>query len=460
MSKPNRDALIEQLRNDPDPKVRRRACRQLAASQDPAVIPLLRAAYVNDDDERVREMAGEALAVFKAMQEGKTIKRLPVSDHTLSLLLGGLAILLVISLLLNVSTKVLGIGKTDHKKSTPSLQGLTPTDRATLVTQIQDKLAQQQTLVTNLKDEIKHYNDTGQVACPLSYQIAAPIGLSLIDTYTYPDLGIVGAKLDAALPPAQIALVLLNSACADPTTQTEKVIQASAKLDQAEAQLREAGDLLQNAIHHPAPTVGPTITPIPTRTFTPEPTDTPAPTTPTAVSPGVQSPTEAFGPTRTPAPTSTPLATPSPTPTLPFPNLDYTQILRDLSRRYTVLGDLKNRYGTGMIDQWQKSISAEGQSSSSFCTLSQWPDPFALTDAQLAELNKPTVADPALEEAIRLQQEGLNLAFQARTLYERDCATLALANSAQEGISLAEQAFDKLTQSQNITDQIRARPKR
>jgi hypothetical protein len=124
-----------------------------------------------------------------------------------------------------------------------------------------------------------------------------------------------------------------------------------------------------------------------------------------------------------------------------------------------VLGDLKNNYGTGMIDQWQKSTTAEGQTSTSFCTLSQWPEPFALTDAQQAELNKPAVADPLLEEAIQLQQDGLDLASQARTLYERDCPTLALASSAQEGSALAEQALDKLTQSQDITDQIRARPK-
>jgi hypothetical protein len=458
MNKSNRDALIERLRNDPDPKVRRRACRQLATSRDPAVIPLLRAAYINDDDERVREAAGEALAIFKAIHEGKTVQRLPVSDHTLRLILSGLAVLLVVSLLLNVSMRVLGSGKDDHKKPSASLQG-TPTDRSTLVSQIQEKLSQEQALVTSLKGEIKHYNDTGQVACPLSYQISAPIGLSLIDNYTYPDLGIVGAKLDATLPPMQTALVLLNSACADPTTQTEKVLQASAKLDQTDAQLSEVGGLLQKAINSPAPTVGPTITPIPTRTFTPEPTETPVPITPTAVSTAAQSPTEVLGPTSTPAQTATPLVTPSPTATLPFPNLDYAQILRDLSQRYTVLGDLKNNYGTGMIDQWQKSTSAEGQTASSFCTLSQWPAPFALTDAQLAELNKPTVADPLLEEAIQLQQDGLDLAMQARSLYERDCASLALASSAQEGIPLAQQAFDKLTQSQTITNQVRARPK-
>jgi hypothetical protein len=455
MSQSNRDALIEQLRNDPDPKVRRRACQRLAASRDPAVIPLLRAAYINDDDERVRETAGDALAVFKALHEGKTVRRLPVSDHTLRRIVGGLAILLVVSLLANVSMQVLGSIKDSDKESSVSLEGLTPTGRTELVAYIQEKLTQGQALVTSLKGEIKHYNDTGQVACPLSYQMPAPVGLSLIDNYTYPDLRIIGAKLDAAFPPTQTALVLLNSACSDPTTQTEKVIRASAKLDQADGQLREVNDLLQRAISNPAPTVGPTITPIPTRTFTPTPTYTPAPITPTAS----QSATEAAGPTSSPLQTVTPRATVTPAPTLPFPQLDYTQILRDLSQRYVVLGDLKNNYGTGMIDQWQKSTSAEGQTSSSFCTLTQWPEPFTLTDAQLAELNKPTVADPQLEEAIRLQQQALDLASQARTLYERDCAALALANSAQEGISLAQQAFDKLTQSQEITGQIRARPK-
>jgi len=460
MSESNRDALIHQLRDDPDPKVRLRACQRLAATRDPAVIPLLRAAYINDDDERVRETAGDALAIFKALHEGKTVRRLPVSDRALRRIGAGLAILLVVSLLANVSMQVLGSIKDGDKESSVSLEGLTPTDRVELVDHIQEKLTQGQALVTSLKGEIKHYNDTGQVACPLSYQMPAPVGLSLIDNYTYPDLRIVGAKLDAALPPTQTALVLLNSACSDPTTQTEKVLQASAKLDQADGQLREVGDLLQHAVSNPAPTLGPTITPIPTRTFTPTPTDTPGPITPTAASTAAGAATEAAGPTGSPVQTVTPRATVTPAPTLPFPDLDYTQILRDLSQRYVVLGDLKNNYGTGMIDQWQKSTSAEGQTSSSFCTLTQWPEPFVLTDAQLAELNKPTVADSQLEEAIRLQQEALDLASQARTLYERDCAALSLANSAQEGIALAEQAFDKLTQSQKITGEIRARPKR
>jgi hypothetical protein len=57
----------EQLLNSADPKARRKACQKLAATRDPAVIPFLRRAYLEDDDESVRDAARDALAYFKAV---------------------------------------------------------------------------------------------------------------------------------------------------------------------------------------------------------------------------------------------------------------------------------------------------------------------------------------------------------------------------------------------------------
>ncbi len=454
MSIPEWDSLTEQLREDPDPKVRRRACQKLAATRDPAVIPFLRNAYIQDDDEKVRDAARRALTQFKAIHEGKALRRFPVSDRVLRIMLGGLAALFVVSLVLNGLILVLG----NDEDSTPkAVEQTIPTSRDELVTRIQDTLRAAKTLDASLRGEITTYNDTGRVACPLTYAIPAPLQLVEIDNYTYPDLEIVAARLDLTLTPLQTALVLLQSACGDPATQTEKVLLSAAKLDQVEGQLKDVGQLLQRAITNPAPTVGPTVTPLPTRTFTPTPTETPVPASatvpPTVTVPATDTPMPTFTPTVTPSPT----LTMTPTPTLPFPGLDYPDILSNLSRRYIVLGDLQNPYGTGMIDQWQKAQES-GQSSASYCHPVEWPASFALTSQQIALLQAPDVADPQLEDAVRLQQEGIDLAFQARAIYERDCYALNLASSAQQGIALAQEALDKLTQSQYLTDAIRARP--
>ncbi len=461
MSNPNWDALTEQLRDDPDANVRRKACQQLMATRDPAVIPFLRNAYLQDEDEKVRAAAHEALATFKAIQEGRTVRQFPISNRVLTILCGGLAGLFVLSLILHAVGAILG-GDDDQPASTPLFQaGAIPTDRNTLTTTLQDKLARVQQLSTSLRGEITGYGTSGQVKCPLSYAMPESALLSGIDNYTYPDLKLVAENLDVASLGLQRALLSLNGACADPAAQTERVLQASGALDSADAQIAKSADMLQRAITNPAPTVGPTVTPLPTWTFTPSPTATETPITPTAIPSATLPATETAMPSVTPTPSITPSFTPTPVPTLPFPSFDYAAIERELANRYrTVLGDLKNTYGTGMLDQWQKILDGTPQQSTGSCgSLQEWPQAFALTDDQLAQLHGGQVADPDLEEAVRLQQEGLAYAVQARALFERDCSAFALANSAQEGVALAQQAYDALTQSQYLYDQIRARPK-
>jgi hypothetical protein len=455
MSQPTWGTWSDQLLNSMDPKARRKACQKLAATRDPAVIPFLRKAYLEDEDESVRGAARDGLAYFKAAAEGRRMGRsLPVNDRVLSTLLGGLAILFVVSLLLNGLRIVRG-GSKDNSGRAVALG--TPTNRNMLVNEIQGQLNQARELTANLRGEIDNYNATGQVACPLSYAMPASVALAEIDRYTYPDLKIVGDKLDVTIYPLQAALVLLNSACSDPSQQTARVLEASSKLDQASGQLDDVDQLLQNAINSPAPTIGPTETPLPTWTFTPTATSTATPITPTVPPTATVPATETPVPSATPTGTPTLTLTPMPTATLPFPSgLDYPAILRELHKRDVVMADLQNTYGDGMIDQWEKARTG-GQPTR--CTFDPWPASFELTPDQLAALNAPGVADPQLEEAISLQREGLTLANQARALFEPACTSLTLANSASQGITLANQALEKLTQAQNIADQIRARPK-
>ncbi len=453
MSQPKWGRWTGQLQNDPDPKVRQRACQRLAATRDPAVIPFLRTAYLEDGDEQVREAAREALAYFKAVAQGKRLRRaLPISERMLTPVLGVLAVLFGVSLLLHGLQLVRGDDKDDDRSNT--IQG-EPTSRFELIGEIETKLRASRELGADLKGEIAHYNETGQVACPLSYTLPEPVALAEIDRYTYPDIKLTGDKLDLARFPLEASLVLLNGACSDPTTQTVRVLEASSRLDQLDFQLNEVDQLLQQAIRSPMATIGPTETPLPTRTSTPTATATATPVTPTLPPSATVPATETPLPSATSIVTATPIPTIAPAATLPFPALDYRVILRELRDREIVMSYLKNTYGDGMIDQWEKARNGVDPTR---CTFDEWPQPFGLTGEQNAALNAPGVADPLLEEAIQLQRTGLAQAEQARAIFEPSCAALTLNSTAGEGLRLANQALETLTQAQIIVDQIRARP--
>ncbi len=458
MSKPSWDDLTGQLSDAKHPRQRRAACRKLAATGDPAVIPFLRNAYLQDDDEGVRDAAREALAVFKARQEGHSARRFPPGRRFLRVVTGVLAVLLLLSLALNGLALLSKDGDEGDDQPSGSLFDQPPSPRDEVIAQIEARLREAETLTASLRAEIAESDATGQLACDFEYSVPEPVGLAAIDQVTYPDLHIAALNVDVALPTLQKALLLLNGACRNLTTRTERILASAVELDKVDGQLQEAGKQLQRAIVSPAPTVGPTVTPLPTHTATPSLTPLPATLTatvlPSATLPASSTPT----PTVSPTPTRTPTATPSLTPTLPFPDLDYRAILSALRERYAVMGDLKNNYGTGIIDQWEQARSPQGQASTSYCAQDDWPAAFALTPEQQALLDSPNAADPQLADAIRLQQEGLALALQARALYEADCWGYNLADSAEQGLALANEALTRLTQSQNLYDLIRARP--
>ncbi len=463
MSEPSWNRLTEELREAESPRRRRRACRKLAATGDPAVIPFLRNAYLQDDHETVRDAAREALALFKARQQGNSTRRFPPGRRFLQVLTSALAILLLASLALH-ALSLWGEDDESDDGLTGAIFNQPPTPRDRVVVLVEERLRQAEGVASSLRAEIARSDATGQVTCDLDYQVPEPVGLAPIDQITYPDLNIAAMKVDAALPALQKALLFLQNACSDPAIKTERVLASAIELDTVEAHLKEASKTLQQAIASPAPTFGPTVTPSPTSTASPTltqtPTHTSTPGTPTLTVPPTETvpPTATLTATASPTFTRTPTPTPSPTATLPFPDLDYRAILPALRERYAVMADLRNNFRTGMADQWEQALSPQGQTTTSYCTLGPWPAVFALTAEQQALLDAPGVADPQLEEAIRLQQEGMGLALEARALYEATCMAYALAGSAEQGLALANEALAMLTESQNLYDQIRARP--
>ncbi|MBN1565004.1 MAG: HEAT repeat domain-containing protein [Anaerolineae bacterium] len=452
MSTPKWAALTEKLTNDPDPSVRRKACQRLVATRDPEAIPLLRKVYLEDQDEHVREAAQNGLARFKARQTGQSVRQFPLSDRVLTMILGALTLVFTITLGLNI-VGMLGNDDDDGPSDEP-VEVFNPTDRNVLVGQIQERLQEAQTLVGVLA---QLQSDPNNMTCDPANQVPLPLAFSEMDQKTYPDLALLANKFDASLNSLTASLVLLNQACTDPNVRTAKVIEAGSWLEQANLQLIEVESLLQNAIINPAATVGPTITPLPSRTPIPTVTNTAEPPTitPTATATPLESSTPTA--TSTPEASATPLPTPTATATLPFPtNLDYTTVLRDLSTRYAVMSDLKSPYGIGILDQWQ-NIQTNSEAPTNCETLQAWPEVYSLPPNQLTILNDPTVDDPMLKQAIQLQVEGMALALKAREAFERDCPLGVLADSAEDGITWAQGAWDKFNTSRQYVDLIRAR---
>ncbi len=465
MNTTERTALLEQLRTATKPKDRLKACRRLAKTRDPEVIPALVQAYQHDQDEKVRTAARDALARFKGMQ------RKPGANRLSGVVFGVLALALIVSLGLHGRAWL-----QDNNDSADPVDVVVPTrqlqvtDRNTLIVELGSKMSEAQALATNLRVETQKYNNTGHVDCPISYTVPAPIELAEDDQYVFPDIRLFANTYDTLPPKFEIAVKLLDNACLNPDDQTNSVIKTAQRLDDIDAQLAQLNTLLQNAINNPAPTVWPTappVTPTPTNTLPPA-TATPVPdSTSAAPAPADGTPVGAVpaaNPSATAAPeaspTPQPTITPTPEPTLPRPDLDYAAILAALDARFTqdFLLDLQNPYGTGMLDQWRQALTDRGQTTTNYCQFSTWPDTYTLPPDQQALLNAPGTADPQLEEALASYQEGTALATQALELYIRDCASVQLARSAEQGIALLSEAVKKLDRAQTLLNEIAARP--
>jgi hypothetical protein len=449
MSKPQWDALVEQLQ-DPDPGTRRKACERLAATADPQVIPYLRRAYYQEDDERVKQAAHDALASFRALQQGQSSKGLPVSDDLLRKLLMGMGGLFVLLLLANVIVRILPSGSGDDPKPTPIQTE--PTSWEELTARFQERIQQAQADTTTFRTALTRYDAEHVLPCAETNFVRPPaLNLASIDQETYyGDLKIIGDNLDFALNNLQIAQNMWDNACRGNSLSIENQVAISQKLDLVEPLLSQQSTALQQALLHPAPTYGPTVTPTPTETATTEPSQEPSTLMPQASLDASGMPpisVETATPTLTPAATGTPTATP-----LPLPDLDYETILVDLNVRFRVFADLQGN--SSIIERWQQG--ARGQAVS--CSVSgQWPEPFAFTSEQQRELNRPGVADPTLEETVQLINDGLDLGLQARDLFESSCASGTLSQTAADGVPLAQEALNKLNAAYTRLEDLRNR---
>ncbi|WP_119072444.1 HEAT repeat domain-containing protein [Aggregatilinea lenta] len=456
MAAPAREELVERL-HDSKPKIRRKAVRQLAVTHDPAVVPLLRTAYLGDEDPSVREDARKALAMFKAMELNGGRRPLPVSETALSRVLRILLILFVVSLVANIAwVGINGLGD-DDDDSGPT------TDRAALISALAERTTQAGEDLKALREEIEHHNETDEVRCEATYHRPQPYALAAADRSAYPDLADIEDLLTPALTDLQRAQTIWDTICQQQSADLIQGLEALKQLDHVSMSLDAIRDALDEALREPTATATahPSATATQAEATVETAADTPIPAELATLEPGVTPtaapPTATLTITPTSEPTDTPTITPTPTQTpLPYPNLDYDTILRQLSDRLVILGDLQNTYETGMIDYWNKAQAGQAVSTT-FCSLPAWPTYFFWNDAQRAELERPDAADPELAQAVALINSGLDNALPARELFESSCRAQTLATTATQGLPLAEQAVSDFTEAQQLIEQIRGR---
>jgi len=464
--------LIEQLQ-DPEPKARRRAVRRLAATRDPSAIPLLRNVYLQDGDDRVRDAAEAALVQFRAMQHNASARR-SLGTRLLTWAVAALAIVFVGLLAANIAIRAL-----DQKdgESSDSAQDMPPVlDRAEFEHALGEQFALTRDEVARLRESDRVYRETGALACDTSEHLPAPLELTDATRQNYErDLTLLADRFALTLNALQSAATRWGQMCAAGQANMADLVSASAELDQVTVDLDLLERDLASAIANPAPTFGPSPTPTATETLTPPPSSTPdatldgeMPVAPPPDAPPSDAPTEVAtippqpSATATLTPSPAPTATPTPTPTvtstpLPPPDIDYTAVLKELNGRLAVLGDLQRPYNNGMLDNWQRSQQGEILSTLS-CALDPWSGLYEWTPDQRAQLDRADAADPQLEEAVRLINEGLRLAYEARAIYEPSCYNQTLAGTAAEGMPLAAQAQEHLLEAQQLVEQIRRRP--
>jgi hypothetical protein len=317
------DRLVDQLLDTNDPRKQKNLIGQIERLEDPRSITALAALYNKADvDPGVRKAAAEVLREFRRtemkLKGGPQIKPVTALDElreqrqpaarvamTLRPIRRLLVILLIISLVLNgllVGAKALGLGKEDP--DAPIAGPDTPTDRADLTGQAQDRLTKTRRDAEYLRKRWQEVQSKVPLTCKQdAFSDVLPQRPTQTDARIYPDW----YGLNAAVNAATRLLIPLRDEwlriCQKPTDPGNYNVDAAAKIvetDNVVKAVEQADQVIEKWQNSPAPT------------YYPSPTPTVAP------------PTETPVPTVTPIPSNTPIPTAGPSPTPVTPTLPPT----------------------------------------------------------------------------------------------------------------------------------------
>ncbi|HLY27468.1 MAG TPA: HEAT repeat domain-containing protein [Aggregatilineales bacterium] len=295
MSQTELDQLLDQLGSE-DARARRTAVKRLGELGRPEAIADLVNVYMKDPDSNVRKAAGDALRIFRRMEqrlsgEGEADVQ-QGADLTPILSKARLALIVVLALTVLINLVFIGasIGKS-LSANAPTPTPLGPTARADLVAAFAKRINDAHDEDKALRQVFSTMQGMGQAGLDsalcqkLTGNTLTPVTLADIDSRTYPDLKRVNDLINAVVPKLFVLQGNYTALCALTDAQQfasklkdfNPANQIIAADDINNKDLTAADAALQQAIQHPAPTVGPTATP------TVPPTATTSPATPTPV---------------------------------------------------------------------------------------------------------------------------------------------------------------------------------
>ncbi len=302
MSQSELDQLLNQL-TDEDVRVRRDAAKRLGDLAQPEVIPTLAHTYEHDEDEGVRRAAADSLRKYRRLERSQNGTG-GGSGTVLRLVRTLLVLVLVVTVVANVA---LAAPRLFVAFTPPTPTQSVPTDRQALVDGLSSRLTAVRGMAVLLQNGFRGLQGMGAQALivnkPICDQLKAnevnQVTMSDLDKLTYPDLPEINDLINLAALQATglrgnyLLICDTKLSASDLSAQLDKLGGAAKMVSDADGItnqfLNDANNRLQNAKDHPAPTVGPTFTPIPTETLTPLP--------PTATRPATSTP---FGATAAP----------------------------------------------------------------------------------------------------------------------------------------------------------------
>ncbi len=320
MSQSELDQLIDQLTFEPDAKQRAKIVRRLGDLRRPEVIGQLASVYKTDEDESVRKAAGDALRIFRRMEQESA----PADDDSST---GGLSdkwllrirnILIVTLGLTLLGNAALFVSRIVPPPATPIPTAQPePTDREQLVTAYTARIKDARAEAGVLRQVFLNFQTMGFQALQLQdnktqcdalpNSKVTKAEMADIDRVYYPDLADANDKINIAAQDLTGLRAEYVEFCGMKDSKTFSDLLAQRRGapalvkrvdDVINKDLADADAALRKAVNSPLPTM--TQTPTPTATDTPTATLTP---TPTATFTATALPTATFTITPTPSPT-------------------------------------------------------------------------------------------------------------------------------------------------------------
>ncbi len=297
------DRLIDQLlENKDNPGGQRAVIGQMVRLGDPNAIVEIADIYHNPETEPgVRRAAEGALRAFRRMEQriihGQTGSRF--SPELLEKVRMGLIVLLVLTALGNVGLLAIHA----LPKAAPPAQVI-PTARDVLTAAIKTRIDNTRSDATYLRQRWQDVQAHGKLTCPGKFSAVDKVDMAPVDLRTYPDLKALNEDLNQATQQMILSRNNWSGVCVKPD-DAANVAQfagsngAAGQITQVDGVLNALNTVqteFDQWVKSPAPTVGPTPTPI----------------TPTSIPPTITL-TPTTGPTLTPSLIPT-VATITPTP--------------------------------------------------------------------------------------------------------------------------------------------------